>query len=165
MLNRLEATLIAIRTVRPPLEAFYNSLSDEQKARFNAVGPDIGREPPRTTRSDDQPRNGCADPKPGLTNLPIERIEETVRPNDRQQPALDKLSEATGKAVSILQAACPDNVPQTPPGRLAAMDQRTDAMLQAAQTVKPALDEFYATLSSEQKARFNTLGRREVRGG
>jgi hypothetical protein len=24
--------------------------------------------------------------------------------------------------------------------------------------VQPALDEFYATLSSEQKARFNTLG-------
>jgi LTXXQ motif family protein len=37
-------------------------------------------------------------------------------------------------------------------------------MLQAAQAVKPALDDFYASLSSEQKARFNTLGRREVRG-
>ena len=30
-------------------------------------------------------------------------------------------------------------------------------MLQAAQLVQPALDEFYAALSSEQKARFNTL--------
>ena len=30
-------------------------------------------------------------------------------------------------------------------------------MLQAAELVQPALDEFYATLSSEQKARFNTL--------
>jgi LTXXQ motif family protein len=30
-------------------------------------------------------------------------------------------------------------------------------MLQAAKLVQPALDEFYATLSSEQKARFNTL--------
>ncbi|MDE5439979.1 hypothetical protein GWG65_00695 [Bradyrhizobium sp. CSA207] len=30
-------------------------------------------------------------------------------------------------------------------------------MLQAAKLVEPALDEFYATLSSEQKARFNTL--------
>jgi hypothetical protein len=165
MLNRLQASLDAIRTVRPPLEAFYNALSDEQKARFNAVGPEIGREPTRTARGDDQAKNACAEPKPGLTNLPIERIEETLQPNDRQQPALDKLSEATGKAVSILQAACPDTVSQTPPGRLAAMEQRTNAMLQAAQTVKPALDAFYATLSSEQKARFNTLGRREVRGG
>ncbi|WP_448042231.1 Spy/CpxP family protein refolding chaperone [Bradyrhizobium liaoningense] len=31
------------------------------------------------------------------------------------------------------------------------------AMLTAAKLVEPALDEFYATLSSEQKARFNTL--------
>jgi hypothetical protein len=32
-------------------------------------------------------------------------------------------------------------------------------MMQAANLVQPALDEFYAALSSEQKARFNTLGR------
>jgi hypothetical protein len=30
-------------------------------------------------------------------------------------------------------------------------------MLQAAKLVQPALDEFYSTLSSEQKARFNAL--------
>jgi hypothetical protein len=168
MLARLQATLDAVRTVRPPLEAFYNSLNDEQKARFNAVGPEIGREPSRTARnegqrSDDRQANSCAEPKPGLTNLPIERIEDAVQPTGDQQAALDRLSDATGKAVAALQTACPDSVAQTPPGRLAAMEQRTDAMLQAAQTVKPALDGFYASLSSEQKARFNTLGRRETR--
>jgi hypothetical protein len=31
-------------------------------------------------------------------------------------------------------------------------------MMQAANLMQPALDEFYATLGSEQKARFNTLG-------
>ena len=31
--------LQAVRTTRPALEAFYNSLSDEQKERFNEVGP------------------------------------------------------------------------------------------------------------------------------
>jgi hypothetical protein len=31
--------------------------------------------------------------------------------------------------------------------------------MQAAKLVQPALDEFYAALGSEQKARFNTLGR------
>jgi hypothetical protein len=38
------------------------------------------------------------------------------------------------------------------------MEKRLEAMMQAANLVQPALDEFYATLSSEQKARFNTLG-------
>ncbi|XSC47989.1 Spy/CpxP family protein refolding chaperone [Bradyrhizobium sp. RDT10] len=37
------------------------------------------------------------------------------------------------------------------------MEKRLDAMLQAAALVQPALDEFYATLGNEQKARFNTL--------
>jgi len=56
-----------------------------------------------------------------------------------------------------LQAACPDDVPLTPLGRLEAMEKRLDAMLQAAALVQPGLDEFYAALSNEQKARFNTL--------
>jgi hypothetical protein len=37
------------------------------------------------------------------------------------------------------------------------MQHRLEAMLTAAKLVEPALDAFYATLSSEQKARFNTL--------
>jgi hypothetical protein len=37
------------------------------------------------------------------------------------------------------------------------MEQRLDALLAAANTVQPALEEFYASLSSEQKARFNAL--------
>jgi hypothetical protein len=32
---------------------------------------------------------------------------------------------------------------------------RLDAMVQAAKDVRPALSAFYATLSNEQKARFN----------
>jgi hypothetical protein len=39
------------------------------------------------------------------------------------------------------------------------MDQRLKAMIDAANTVKPALDKFYASLSDEQKARFDRLGR------
>jgi hypothetical protein len=34
MEKRLDATLSALKTVQPPLAKFYDSLSDEQKARF-----------------------------------------------------------------------------------------------------------------------------------
>ena len=61
-------------------------------------------------------------------------------------------------AVSILQAACPDETPLTPPGRLDAMETRLKAMIEAANTVKPALSSFYASLSNEQKARFDRIG-------
>ena len=56
-----------------------------------------------------------------------------------------------------MQAACPDQVPVTPVGRLQAMEKRLSAMVQAANEMLPALDDFYASLTTEQKARFNTL--------
>jgi hypothetical protein len=168
MLNRLQATLAAVRTVRPPLEKFYASLSDEQQARFNAIGPDVGQDEARTARNETQGRgsndnSACGGDKAGLTSLPIEAIEDAVQPKGDQQAALDRLNEASGKAVDALQAACPDTIPLTPVGRLEVMEQRLDAMVTAANTVKPALDDFYASLSPEQKARFNTLGEKQAK--
>jgi hypothetical protein len=157
MTRRIDATLQAVRTVRPALERFYESLSDEQKARFNAVGPEsqVASNAPQQEQANNQ--TACGEPKPGLTNLPIERIDEMIRPTGEQQAALERLRGATEKAVATLQAACPDATPLTPVGRLEAMEQRLEAMLTAANTVQPALEEFYAALSNEQKARFNRL--------
>lgn len=158
MINRISAALEAVRIVRQPLEAFYNSLSDEQKARFNALGPKLPAAPQEQAgqQTGGKPAS-CAGPKKSLTQLPIERIEAVVRPTGSQKDALDRLNSATRKAVETLQAACPNEVPLTPVGRLDVMEKRLSAMLQAANTVLPELDAFYATLSSEQKARFNTL--------
>ena len=47
-----------------------------------------------------------------------------LHPAGTQKDALDRLSEATEKAVQGLQAACPDEVPLTPVGRLEAMEKR-----------------------------------------
>lgn len=158
MTNRVSATLNAVKIVRPALEQFYNSLNDEQKARFNALGPNVGeraQQPPQQEAN--VAAEACGEPKSSLTQLPIERIEAVLRPAGEQKEALDRLSQATKNAVERLQAACPDDVPLTPLGRLEAMEKRLEAMLQAAALVQPALDEFYAALSNEQKARFNTL--------
>src|SRR5262245_56171099 len=158
MLARLEATLQAMQTVRPPLEKFYSSLSDEQKERFNQLGPKdtaANAEASVASQNDD----ACRQPKPGLANLPIEKIEDVVNPNGAQAAQLSILQDATNNAVAILQAACPNETPMTPPGRLDAMEKRLQAMVYAAKTVKPALQSFYASLTSEQKARFNRIGR------
>jgi hypothetical protein len=157
MTARLDATLQAVQTVRPVLETFYDSLSDEQKERFNELGP-------RNTavnaeaRAASQAADTCKQPKEGLSNLPIEKIEDAINPTNAQETELNKLQEATSKAVSIMQAACPDETPITPPGRLDVMEKRLQAMIDAAKTVKPALESFYASLTSEQKARFNRIG-------
>ena len=160
MTGRLDATLQAVETVRPPLEAFYSSLSDEQKERFNEIGPGknvANNSEAREALPDDARK--CGENKPGLTNLPIEQIEGTVKPDAKQQAALDALGEATVKAVGVLQAACPSETPLTPPGRLQAIETRLRAMVDAANTVKQPLGDFYASLTPEQKARFNRMGR------
>jgi LTXXQ motif family protein len=156
MIARLDATLQTVQTVRPPLEKFYNSLSDEQKERFNQLGPKDTAASAQASVQDDQT---CRQPKPGLANLPIEKIEDAVNPNGTQAARLSNLQSATNKAVSILQTACPEETPLTPTGRLVAMEKRLEAMVDAAKTVKPALENFYASLTNEQKARFNRIGR------
>jgi hypothetical protein len=54
-------------------------------------------------------------------------------------------------------AACPSELPSTPTGRIAAMRARVEAMLQAVQVARPALDKFYQSLSDEQKEWFNVI--------
>jgi hypothetical protein len=159
MTARLQATLQAVETVRPALETFYNSLSDEQKERFNQLGPKNGAKNAEAGAALPADPKSCAQAKPGLTNLPIERIGDVVDPSEEQDAKLTALQIATDKAVSILQTACPEETPLTPPGRLDAMETRLKAMIEAADTVRPALDDFYASLSNEQKARFNRIGR------
>jgi uncharacterized protein YicC (UPF0701 family) len=100
----------------------------------------------------------CSGQTAGLTDWPIERIAQTVEPNDTQRAMLDELKAATAQALDILKAACPTALPSTPTGRIEAMHQRLDAMLQAVRTVRPAVEKFYQSLNDEQKARFNALG-------
>jgi ABC-type transporter MlaC component len=100
----------------------------------------------------------CSGQTAGLTDWPIERIAQTVEPNDAQRAVLDELKAATAQALDILKAACPTALPSTPTGRIEAMHQRLDAMLQAVRTVRPVVEKFYQSLNDEQKARFNALG-------
>jgi hypothetical protein len=158
MLERLQATLAAVHRIHPALTKFYDSLTDEQKARFNALGPNLG-EKAQTSAIAPEDVNACAGQKSGLTELPIERIQDAVHPTDVQQAALERLGKANDEAVAILQGACPDSIPQTPLGRLDAIEKRLDAMVRAARIIGPALQKFYGSLTDEQKSLFNTLGR------
>ena len=158
MTLRLTATLEAVQTVRPAMEKFYNSLSDGQNERLNEIGPKQLKNNAEANQTSARDGKSCSEPKAGLANLPIERIEDAVKPTNAQEDGLKHLEKATVKAVSIMQAACPEDTPITPPGRLEAMEKRLEAMIDAANTVKPALYDFYGSLSNEQKARFNIIG-------
>jgi LTXXQ motif family protein len=151
MRTRLDAMLAAVRTVRPVLEKFYDSLNDEQKARFNALSPD-NADQQQAQRDLTQVCNARAS---GIASLPVDRIGRAVAPDDAQRSALKELQDATAEAANLLSSDCPTYRALTPIGRLQAMEQRLDAMLRAVQTVQPALEKFYASLGDEQKERFN----------
>jgi LTXXQ motif family protein len=155
MEGRLQVMLRAVQTVRPPLEAFFNLLSDEQKARFNAIAPADAQGARKDQR--DLTRL-CSGRGPGIADLPIDRIAQAVSPTETQQPALDELRTASAKAAEALKNNCPTSQALTPTGRVEAMEQRFTTMLEAVKTVQPALIKFYDSLTYEQRARFNTLG-------
>src|SRR5262249_3509158 len=155
MRTRLDAMLAGVRTVRPVLEKFSDSLNDEQKARFNALSPD-NADQQQTQRDLTQVCNARAS---GIASLPVDRIERAVAPDDAQRSALKELQGATAEAANLLSSDCPTYRALTPIGRLQAMEQRLDAMLRAVQTVQPALEKFYASLGDEQKERFNRFSR------
>jgi len=90
--------------------------------------------------------------------VPTDRLERALRPTEAQRAALNALHDATGKAADLLKARCPQDETLTPPGHIAAMEQRLNAMLEAIKIVQPALETFYGSLTDEQKARFNQLG-------
>jgi hypothetical protein len=96
-------------------------------------------------------------------NLPIERINAAVTPTDEQRTALDALANASVQAAQVIKTACPSDVAYTPTGRLAAMEQRVQGMVQAVALIRPPLDTFYNMLSDEQKARLNAVAREQPR--
>jgi hypothetical protein len=161
MHERLQTLVDAVNVVSPALSGFYDSLNDEQKARFNDIAP-------RASRA---PRHGQAAPgdltrlniqdqcSAGMMAWPTDQIDRVVRPDDAQRAKLQALQSAASQAADTIKAACPTDVPPTPPARLAAVGQRLQAMQQGVETMQPALADFYNSLSDDQKARFNSMGR------
>jgi hypothetical protein len=88
-----------------------------------------------------------------------------LRPTDAQRAKLVALQDASARAADMLRSSCQPDDAVTPPARLAAVGKRLDTMLQAIKLVRSALDDFYATLSDEQKALFEAIGPRRTTSG
>ncbi len=156
--QRVEAMIRAIQVVRSPLARLDESLNDEQRKRFDAMS--------NTRRSHGEggiAQGGnlatmCSQQAVGFINLPVQRVQQVVVPTAQQQGAFDELTKASDYAASVVRASCPTQMPQTPAARLDAAKTRLSAMVDAMKTVRPKLEEFYASLNDEQKARFNAIG-------
>jgi hypothetical protein len=158
MQARIEAMIHAVETIQPPLEKFYDLLNDEQKARLNALGEDQRRAKSNTQGSLAQ---NCGASQSGAMDWPTAQINARLHLNDEQRGSLAALQDASAKAADMLKASCQaEEEAITPPARLEAIHKRLEVMLQAVETVRATLDDFYGKLSDEQRAQFEAIGPR-----
>jgi hypothetical protein len=81
-----------------------------------------------------------------------------VQPTAQQQSFFDDLKKETQNADDQLKSSCQTAVANSPVARLDTIEARLNAMADAIKAVRPNLERFYASLSDDQKARFNMMG-------
>ncbi len=151
MQRRLQAMADANDVVKGPLERLYGLLSDAQKHRLEALAqPNVKRAD--SDRAKDVNIGELCTSQAAFTNVPAEQIASTIQLTDAQKEELEKLKTVSAQASDGLKAGCPAAVPDTLDGRLDAAQQRLTALITAVDTVRPAVRDFYATLTDEQKA-------------
>jgi hypothetical protein len=130
---------------------------DEPPHRRVARVPKESHETTGSTPNGSDLAQTCGGMAPGVTDLPVDRLEKTIHLSDEQVTALDALKAASSQASDILKASCSSEVAQTPLGRLDAVQKRIDGMTQALAIVRTPLDNFYNSLNEEQRQRLATL--------
>jgi len=151
MQQRLEAMKSAIERIRTPFEKFQESLDDDQKAELAELNGQRAPFAPKVPTA-----QSCTPPE--TLQWPVSEIEAKLHLSETQREQLDALQRMNAFARNTLNFACQPDDNLTPPDRLATADTRLDAMLDAIRLIAPALDDFLATLSEEQKAQFETIG-------
>ncbi|HLZ02707.1 MAG TPA: Spy/CpxP family protein refolding chaperone [Bradyrhizobium sp.] len=151
MQRRLEAMKSVIARVQKPFETFYDLLDDDQKGKLAAFANQ------RTPFAPKVPAEQSCTP-PGTLPWPKSEIEAKLHLNEWQRDELDVVQRMIGFATDTLNLNCQPDETLSPPARLATADARLDVMLNAIKLVRPALDDFFATLNEEQKAQFETIG-------
>jgi len=140
--SQLQLLTMAIDAVRPPLQNFEQALDAKQKTRFASDS----RAEPTPCRADPAPTDWSAD-----------RIDQSVQPTDAQRRAFADLKLTFASIAGDLHAHCTNPLPQTPLGRLEAIEARLDASWRAALSMQVALGQFETELSSDQRTRLEAM--------
>ena len=73
----------------------------------------------------------CGNDSRAVAGMPVDQIADAVQPTEAQRAALADLGSTSLTAAQAIRAACPAQAMLTAPGRLAAMQQRIEAMVTA----------------------------------
>ncbi|HSR76386.1 MAG TPA: Spy/CpxP family protein refolding chaperone [Xanthobacteraceae bacterium] len=142
--DRLWALRQAMLILRTPLEKLYDSLSDAQKAQFNAKGAAA--------------KITCTADVMGPT-WPRDLIEQTVQPSADQRASLETLQFVSLQMGQAITYSCPSQPLVNPVERLDAAGDRLNTLLYANMIISRTFGNFYTSLTDEQKTNFRAIGR------
>ena len=137
MEDRLWAARQTLLITRAPLQKFYDSLSDDQKAKLD--GP---------TAQADAREATCVQATP---ELPLAALGRGGRPTPEQRAGLDALRTTSGGLGKMVAASCPSALPKTPVERLDLADKRLNSLLYSVVTLRAPLDAFASAASDAAK--------------
>jgi hypothetical protein len=150
--SQLEELAMAIDIARPPLQDFEQSLTADQRSKFEKAAP-----PPSDRRIQINTAIPTCGGLPTAIDWSIDQIQRQVQPTDAQHDDLAALQQSFAKAASDLETHCPTSTPPTALGRLETMQSRLDATWRAALSIQVALADFETKLSDEQKGRLDNM--------
>ncbi|HWE72885.1 MAG TPA: Spy/CpxP family protein refolding chaperone [Stellaceae bacterium] len=162
MQSQIQALAMAIDIVRPPLQEFEQSLTPEQKSRFDAApAAQTDNVPAAQTSVQQQNQAGalvrpCGDSTSAI-NWSIEQINKSVHPTVAQRDDLANMKQAFASAAADLDTHCPASAPATALGRLETIEARLDAAWRTVLSMQVTLAGFESKLSDAQKNRFDTM--------
>ena len=95
----------------------------------------------------------CDQQADDLKNVPVDAINQKVKPTSDQRRTLEQLASASAEAASTLAANCPKELSADLDGRLNALSQTLSTMANRLTTLRPMFANYYGSLDDEQKAR------------
>jgi hypothetical protein len=117
-----DATLL----MRAPLEKFYGSLTQAQKAKLMG-----------DASASQAMARACADQH--ADDWSGDRLEQALRPDPQQRLTLEALRQQSSELVKFLAVSCPREIKPTPVDRLKAAGDRMNALLYVVMNVSPTL--------------------------
>lgn len=151
MQDRLWSIRVTVAHLRSPLQKFYDSLTNVQKAKLDGQRPSS-----RESKKTDAPGQ-CHLFAQQSPQWPSDETARALRPNKDQQTLLETLGKISSQMGLLVMSACPQKIPATPLARLDSTLDWLDAILFAGVNMAVEVDGLYRGLDGEQRAKLDKL--------
>jgi hypothetical protein len=158
MQSQLQALAMAVDIVRQPLADFSQSLTADQRSRFDGAQPPAAKD--QATVKEQNQAGNLVQPCGGSSTAidwSIAQISRSVQPTDAQRDDVANVKQSFNAAAIDLDAHCPASAPATTLRRLETIEARLDAAWRTVLAMQVTLANFETKLSDEQKSRFDAM--------